>query len=754
MEDLHDNLPNTHKKGPRAQAATEYLITYGWAVLLIALAVTFIYFYLIGPYLVASNTCSFTTPITCQDSVLGINLTTGNAKLILLLTNSQQYPIESPVIFANINGTNTTGSACIPGYVPAGGDMICRLPVSNNITINRYLSGKLYLNASNCAFGANVSAIESCASPITETYVGQFGSHAQQIFSTNVIIVLTSSATSVPINNTITLYATVGIAGSPVRGVPVNFSESSQIPSLKPQYATTSTAGIAESFIRSPSLASVTVTATSLGSSSNILISFMTTTSTTTSVTSTTAPSSTTTTTTIPYPALSITPSSIYAGNAATVSATCYGADTCAVDMPLGTHLCSATSACTYTTPAESAGTYTFYADDVSYSLSTSGNLVVSSSALPPKITFNQSYIYSGNSINAIVTCQGSDSCALDYPLGTQMCEGTATCSNVLMVSTPGSYTYYANDLTSGLTSSNSFVVLSANAPTITITPNVIYLGNTATVSVTCHSSDTCAVDFPLGTHLCQGTTTCSNTITGTTAGSFTYFGNDMTNKLTSSQVLKVENTPVSLPYSFVVASASYSLATTNSLTVGSSSYNSFFFAVGGSVQATSTTAPTVSYTTYTPASQLESETFTVHAVSTYVGLNTSAVGNSLTDQLSFSYSQTGSAGIVGLATTLPASSLESFQSKGKAGVASQGITFNVLNPGDVAYILGAAGASFSGATVSLPSGCTIANQITVSGGYNVWAANCIFSSSGTYTANFTDSGKHQPISIAVWVFN
>ncbi len=272
----------------RAQAALEYLTVYGWAILILALAIALLYFYVIQPTLIAGNSCSFTFFVTCQDITLGPNSITHAGILTLLLTNSQQYPIQAPYLFANVNGTNTSKVACSPGFVPSGGSLFCQLTVANSISLNQYISGKIYLNASYCGLGANLTSITSCSSPITQTFVGTFGAHAQKAASSSNVVVALSVASSAATNVPVTLSAAVTFLSTNIAGAPVNFTESSSTPLLYPQYATTNPSGIAYSTIKSNAPITVTVTASSFGVSASNTITF----------TYTPPPTSTTTTTT------------------------------------------------------------------------------------------------------------------------------------------------------------------------------------------------------------------------------------------------------------------------------------------------------------------------------------------------------------------------------------------------------------------------------------------------------------------------
>ncbi|MCL5442685.1 MAG: hypothetical protein M1603_03325, partial [Candidatus Marsarchaeota archaeon] len=47
------------RRGEESQSAMEYMITYSWAILIIAVAVALLYLYLVAPRVIVSSQCSF-----------------------------------------------------------------------------------------------------------------------------------------------------------------------------------------------------------------------------------------------------------------------------------------------------------------------------------------------------------------------------------------------------------------------------------------------------------------------------------------------------------------------------------------------------------------------------------------------------------------------------------------------------------------------------------------------------------------------
>jgi len=60
----------------KSQSALEYLITYGWAILIIAVVISLLYLYVAVPKVIVPSTCSFLTGAVCQDMIFGTDTTT------------------------------------------------------------------------------------------------------------------------------------------------------------------------------------------------------------------------------------------------------------------------------------------------------------------------------------------------------------------------------------------------------------------------------------------------------------------------------------------------------------------------------------------------------------------------------------------------------------------------------------------------------------------------------------------------------
>ena len=110
----------THK----AQAAMEYLMTYGWAILIV-LAIMGVLIYLVRPQKVES--CNVGVPLQCEPEHYTIN-TAGNLTIRLTNIGSVRYYIQSttcgPTIYAPAAPGITTYSYPSPGVSLAAGGSV------------------------------------------------------------------------------------------------------------------------------------------------------------------------------------------------------------------------------------------------------------------------------------------------------------------------------------------------------------------------------------------------------------------------------------------------------------------------------------------------------------------------------------------------------------------------------------------------------------------------------------------------------
>lgn len=266
--------PVTTRKYLHAQSATEYISTYAWAIMIMAIIIAILYYFFSLPSQSIPSMCTFQSSLYCKSLTVLVNTTAHNATIIALITNQQQNPIESATLTVQINGVNTTTSACLPGAVIGGGLMVCIITYKTNITAGSLVTGTLYLDIQSCT-----AILTNCLQPINETYVANFADHADPFTaSTSPTISFDFNATSYspPANNSKDqLTANVRLSGVPLAGATVYFKQNNSVYGLSLGDTLTGTNGSAYSAIYGNVTGEVSLTASYAGLSNTIVINFV-----------------------------------------------------------------------------------------------------------------------------------------------------------------------------------------------------------------------------------------------------------------------------------------------------------------------------------------------------------------------------------------------------------------------------------------------------------------------------------------------
>ncbi|MDE1846070.1 MAG: hypothetical protein KGH53_02210 [Candidatus Micrarchaeota archaeon] len=255
----------------KIQSATEYLLTYGWAFLIIAIAAASLYLFVFAPSTLTASTCTFTSGVYCQDLVLGSSSTL--SKMAMLLTNSNPYPILNPKMTLNLTGVAPILGTCIPNFILPGGAIICNATIIPAISQSALASGRFILSYTPCP-GGNVI---QCQSNPKQSYTGSFNTHASPLLSqTTISITLTPQNTSqVAISSSLDkLTANVRLLGTPLSGATVNFTSNSINAPINPLVTTTDGLGNASSYISSSATGNVLISASFANQIANSIISF------------------------------------------------------------------------------------------------------------------------------------------------------------------------------------------------------------------------------------------------------------------------------------------------------------------------------------------------------------------------------------------------------------------------------------------------------------------------------------------------
>ena len=269
-----------------AQSAFEYLVTYGWALLVLALVLVILFYFTSVPSKVVPNTCQFTTGAFCEDIVLGSVATTHATVVAFISTNMRKYPVMNPALTIVQNGVNSTPIACSPDFVLPGGAIFCEVNTQIKSNPYQFVASSLYLSAVYCGFSATPGTPAGCANGgVRESYSGSFAGSTQPISSTSLLSISLSAANPVqPANGSAdALTATVRLMGYPVTGASVGFNATyasngtDALPpfALKSGFSDTNSTGTAVDSIWGTVPGNLTVTASYGNHSASVPIRFI-----------------------------------------------------------------------------------------------------------------------------------------------------------------------------------------------------------------------------------------------------------------------------------------------------------------------------------------------------------------------------------------------------------------------------------------------------------------------------------------------
>ncbi len=175
---------------------------------------------------------------------------------------------------------------------------------------------------------------------------------------------------------------------------------------------------------------------------------------------------------------------------------------------------------------------------------STTTVTATTTSIVYPYVGFSKNPILVGNTAVVTAYCNPADGayCQLEQPQGTVLCgPSSGSCSFTTPTETTSkTITFFANDIWAVQTASANLIVVGNTIPILTISPNPITTAGDAILTATCNSLDVCAVDYPLGTHLCTGSGSCAYTISGLAVGNYLVYANDTNSLVATANVLTV----------------------------------------------------------------------------------------------------------------------------------------------------------------------------------------------------------------------
>jgi hypothetical protein len=241
----------------KGQPAIEYLTTYGWALLIIAIAIAGIYLLTSSSQGTVQQMCSLQTGAACQDIVIGGTSSGSNA--ILLMTNSQSEPIVNPVLEINASGNGASTAACTPNVVLPGGSAICNVNVPGTYANGQLIISKIYFSGVLCPSGNAITCAGGQPVTITGTATTQY--QAQIAIPAPVLSIEVANTVESP-NTSDGLLTIVTFGGVPLGGASIVYSANSPEASFSPLQIVSDNNGNAPSSITSTGAGNVLVTAT------------------------------------------------------------------------------------------------------------------------------------------------------------------------------------------------------------------------------------------------------------------------------------------------------------------------------------------------------------------------------------------------------------------------------------------------------------------------------------------------------------
>ena len=358
----------------KAQSALEFLVSYAWALILIAVVLGIFIYFISLPKTIVPTGCSFSYGIDCRGLIIGSNSVT--TQIGLIVVNSQAYDLIGPTnVIINVSGYGITTLQCIPSNVPSGSATLCSGSMSEIISPGSGISGTITMNSQVCLTGT----AENCAAERVTSYIGNFTGYSQTYTkSIPVNIVLYESSSGIAVPNPVVLTAYVSMMGLPAESTSVQFSTNSpQYSSVSPEYSLTNIDGNASSTFSATVGGVYLVTASFAGFTSSNVITVA-------------GPGLTTV---APPPTVSLTFSagtSITQGTTDIATGTTSASgDSISIEDCSGsgcspsTVLASGTTSTTYNVGSLASGTYTLDACDTTASICSAANVLIVTSSGP-----------------------------------------------------------------------------------------------------------------------------------------------------------------------------------------------------------------------------------------------------------------------------------------------------------------------------------------------------------------------------------
>ncbi|MCL5430637.1 MAG: hypothetical protein M1504_04175 [Candidatus Marsarchaeota archaeon] len=177
---------------PKAQSATEFIISYSWAFLIITIIIAVLFTFVALPRNIVPSQCVSYGGFVCSDSSLVTS--TSGSNVIILISDSQEGVIAIQAFNVIVDNQYVYGGTCTPNTISNGEYSYCIATSTFAPALAQAYSGTFNITANYCAGGASSVSSESCSPSNGFVYSGSFRMQASNSVA-NQLAELTIEAT-------------------------------------------------------------------------------------------------------------------------------------------------------------------------------------------------------------------------------------------------------------------------------------------------------------------------------------------------------------------------------------------------------------------------------------------------------------------------------------------------------------------------------------------------------------------------------
>ena len=157
----------------RSQSALEFLSTYAFVFLLLAIVISLLFIFASLPRSLLPSQCTFYSGFTCMQAIYTINVTAGHgAELFVVAEDTQPGIVNVSNFSAYLNFHTSDAGSCAPSVATAGQRIYCIANFTATPTLANTYDGTFRMNADYCASGLNTISNESCRANSNFSYTG------------------------------------------------------------------------------------------------------------------------------------------------------------------------------------------------------------------------------------------------------------------------------------------------------------------------------------------------------------------------------------------------------------------------------------------------------------------------------------------------------------------------------------------------------------------------------------------------------